>query len=432
MLVLAIIVVLIAGSFIYVNYFAPSAQKTDEGIIPKDKGADAAKNLTVKTGEKPFSEWNDICVESVKAIAVGNTKPFSPWSPDGEWITYSNWYTAPELKDLKFTVDEPMGVYVIKYDGTSKRFIGPGGARPSFGRYQWQIIYSKNGTSGKSGYKNGSEEDLWIVNFDGTENKPVFAGEEDCKMKNYGGSSITYDGKHVVCNVLKDGPGGGVGIIDINGSINGSGGKMLVIGSGVWGYSKDGTKVFIEAVETVKKGYLTGGWMNIADFGVNTETGEGTEKVGWVTKLEYPANHYGHPHVNFDGTMIAYDNPDVDVAPLEKRNIWIGLLDGSNKNEKLTDYGETGEFGNHPRWSPDGKWLVYDQQKFIDEGVKDKVMIINIETKKKKEIYGLIAPRHSGWTEPGWSPDGKKIFFYGPDSDNGNKQSVWIAVLKEC
>lgn len=380
------------------------------------------KVIELKSG-KNFSSWKNICVSSVKPIAVGQTKPFSPWSPDGEWLAYSNYFTPEE----KVKVEEPVGVYVIKYDGTGKRLVAPDGFRPSFGRYQWQIVYGKAGKTGKPGYKGVPEEDLWIVNFDGTGNRPLVASETDAKMKNYGGTSITYDGKSVVYNILKDEKGGGVGIANIDGTNE----RWLVINSGIWGYSPDGKKVFVTSSDSEKKGYVAGGWLDIKDAGVDTE-GNGSDKINWITSIKYPENQYGHPHVNFDGTMIAYDNPPIDIAPFEKRNIWVGVLDGSNKNNQITDYDDGKSFGNHPRWSPDGKWIVYDEQMFVKNGVKDKVTIINVQTKEKKEIYGLIAPTQSGWTEPGWSPDGKKIFFYGPDADNENKQSIWVAVLKEC
>ncbi len=369
------------------------------------------------------TSFNDICVEWVRPIAVGHTKPFSPWSPDGQWLAYSN-LQFPEGEIFKIT--EPRGVYVIKYDGTGKRLVGPDGFRPSFGRFQWQIVYGKAGKTGKPGYKGSPEEDLWIVNFDGTGNRPLLTDEEDVKMKNYGGSSITYDGKSVVYNILKEGKGGGVGIVNIDGTHK----RWLVQNSGIWGYSVDGSKVFVESVDAVKKGYVVGGWLDLKTAGVDVE-GKEAKKVAWLTAIKYPENQYGHPQVNFQGTMIAYDSPSADY-PLEKRNIWVGFLDGSNKNIKLTDYGETGSFGNHPRWSPDGKWIVYDEIRFVEKGIKDKITVVNVEAKQRKEIYGLFIPQHCGWTEPGFSPDGQKIVFYAPDADNGNQPSIWVAKLKNC
>jgi Tol biopolymer transport system component len=345
------------------------------------------------------TSFSDICVDWVRPIAIGHTKPFSPWSPDGEWLTYSN-LQFPEGDD-KVKIDEPRGIYVIRYDGTGKRLVAPDGFRPSFGRFQWQIVYGKAGTTGKPGYKDMPEEDIWIVNFDGSGNRPLLADEED-------------------------GKGGGVGMVNIDGTKK----RFLVINSGVWGYSQDGKKVFVQSVDKVKKGYVVGGWLDIKEVGIDTEA-DSANKVNWLTAIKYPENHYGHPQVNFEGTMVTYDSPSANY-PLEKRNIWVGFLDGSNKNDKVTDYGDSGSFANHPRWSPDGQWLVYDEQSFGEKGVKDKVTVVNIKTREKKEIYGLLVPQHSGWTEPGWSPDGKKIVFYGPDPNNENRPSIWVVVLKEC
>lgn len=409
--IILLILVILVGLFLFYSL----SQSKDSEIETTDN--ETIQEPEEELEESDFSEWEDVCIESVKAIAVGHTKPFSPWSPDGEYIAYSNVFE----ESMGVKINEPEGVYVIKYDGTEKTLVAPDGVRPSFGRYQWQIVYGMNGTTGALGYKNTSEEDIWIVNFDGTENRALVIGEEDNRMKIYGGTSITYDGKYVVYMIM----GVGIGIIDINGSNK----RTLITNSGIWGYSEDGTKVFIESVDKIKEGKVVGGWMDIETGDI--ETGEGIE---WITAIDYPANHYGHPHVNFDATMIAYDNPPLDSGDLEERNIWIGMLDDSNINYQLTEYpADSPTFANHPRWSPDGKWIVYDEQSFLEEGgVKNKVMIINIETKEKKEIYDTVVPKHSGWTEPGWSPDGKKIFFYAPDPNNDDKPSIWIAVLKEC
>jgi len=427
--ILVILITLIVTACLVMAYLVFS--QPSDGLI-HNTNAMQPRDLTPNEAEElmsDFASWSDICVESVKPLDVGQTKPFSPWSPDGEWIAYSNWFDISEKKRHNFDVTEPVGVYVIRYDGTGKRLVAPDGFRPSFGRYQWEIVYGKNGTTGATEtYKNMSmrEGDIWIVGFDGSGNRPIATGPENDVMKMYGGTSITYDGRSVVYNIMRD-VAGGVGIADINGSNK----RPLVVGSGLWGYSGDGKRIFVTSENAYKKSYIIGGWMDMLDAGIDVDD-ESAGKVEWVTRMNMD-NYYGHPQVNLQGTMIAFDNPQY---PFEERNIWVGTLDGSNRFYPVTDYGLNkthGAFANHPRWGPDGKWIVYDEQTDVGGGqVRNKVMVVNVETKERKEIADLMVKDHCGFAEPGWSPDGKKIFFYAPDPDNRNKPSVWIAVLKNC
>ncbi len=41
-----------------------------------------------------------------------------------------------------------------------------------------------------------------------------------------------------------------------------------------------------------------------------------------------------------------------------------------------------------------------------------------------------LIPKHSGYCEPAWSPDGKKIMYYVPDPNNDNKPSVFVVELE--
>jgi len=366
-----------------------------------------AKNI-----DKSSAELNDMCVDWVKPIAVGTTKPFWPWSPDSEWIAYSN--THYYMNELNLTnPPETPGVYVIRYDGTEKRLLAAEGKRPSFGRYQWKIVFARDGESGiEHPEKGGVEEDIWMIDFDGKNEKQLTSGEEDTRMKIWGGPSLTYDGKYILYMKMD----GGIGIVNADGTNPRQFTKFSIIG----GYTPDG-----------KKAFTIGGDEKTVQ--ICTIEIENPENIECLTKMQYPKNDYWHFNVNLDGTMATFDNPR-----WENRNVWTAKLDGSNEQHPVTDY--KGKFdapgvtwANHPRFSPDGNWIIYDEQSRISPTkVKNKVMILNLKTGKKKEIYGIIAPEFCGWSEGGFSPDGKKMFFYAPDSENENQPSVWVAKLKEC
>jgi len=388
LIILIVILILLGGLFIYKNFISSE-------II---KGKD-------------FSNWDDICVESVKPIDVGYVRPFWPFSPDSEWIAYNNIPPETEIKRA-----ESEGVYLIRYDGSDKHLLAEEGYRPSFGRYQWQVIYSKEGKTGAPGPKGqGLEHDIWMINTDGTDEIQLMATKQPEVMKIWGGTPLTYDGKKIIYMTYDQ----GIWLINADGTNP----RQIINYSGAAaGFSPNGQKLFTVS-EQIKKGYLLGGFIEL----------DNPEKAEWLTEIKFPENDYTHLSISLDGKMATFDNPR-----WENRNIWIMKLDGSNEHIQLTNHrGKFGEKGvvwaNHPRFSPDGKWLVYDEQTPSEKGmIKNKVMIINIETKEKKEIYDGIIPDHCGMMEPGWSPDGKKIIFYAPDPNQNDQPSVWLAVLKEC
>lgn len=352
-----------------------------------------------------------IKVKSVKPIAVGIAKAYSPWSPDGQWLCYSNTdYYKDELK-LE-NPPEPTGVYVIRYDGSGKRLLDADGKRPSFGRFQNKIIYSKDGASGKKGVKGGLEEDIWMIDFDGTNKIQLTNGPQDTRMKVWGGTCLTYDGKQVIYYYLDV---DGIGIVNADGTNP----RVLVRNSQIAGFSPDGKKVFITEGNAEKQGCLSGGFMSLEDG-----------KKEWLIRHKYPENDYNHLVMNLEGTMVTYDNPK-----WENRNVWIAKLDGSGKARPITNYkgkfGENGvSFANHPRFSPDGGWIVYDEQTYIDNGAKSKIVAIKTDGTCKTELAGVLVPQHCGFGEPSWSPDGKKILYYAPNLDDNNQPSVFVIELE--
>lgn len=352
-----------------------------------------------------------IKVKSIKPIALGIAKAFSTWSPDSQWICYSNTHYYKKVLKLEDAHETP-GVYVIRYDGTGKRLLDADGKRPSFGRFQDKIVYSKDGTSGREGIKGGLEEDIWMISFDGTNKTQLTKGPGDTRMKIWGSTCLTYDGKKVLYYFLDV---GGIGIVNVDGTNP----RVLIKSSAIAGFSSDGKKVFITQEDVERKGFLSGGFMSLED---------GSKE--WLIRQKYPENDYWHLVLNQQGTMVTFDN-----YRWEDRNVWIAKLDGSGEAYPITNYkGKMGEvgvaFANHPRFSPDGQWIVYDEQTCIGKGYKNKIMVIKIDGTSKTELAEAIIPKHSGYCEPAWSPDGKKIMYYAPDPDNGNKPSVFIIELE--
>ena len=240
------------------------------------------------------------------------------------------------------------------------------------------IMRSANGTAAASGgtettTAGGIEEDIWMIDFDGTNKIQLTKGKEDTRMKTWGTTCLIYDGKRVTYYI----PGIGMGISNSDGTAP----RVLIRNSSIAGFSPDGKKVFITEENAEKEGFISGGFMSLED---------GSKE--WLIRQRYPENDYWHLVMNLEGTMVTYDNPR-----WENRNIWIAKLDGSNEAYPITNYkgkafakGVT--FANHPRFSADGKWIVYDEQTYIDKGAKSKIVIIKTDGTCKMELAEALVP----------------------------------------
>lgn len=80
-----------------------------------------------------------------------------------------------------------------------------------------------------------------------------------------------------------------------------------------------------------------------------------------ATRLMRPDDLYllattGDPQVSPDGTRVAWVQTRMDrEADKAQTSIWVAAVDGSQPARAFT----SGPADHSPRWSPDGRWLVY-------------------------------------------------------------------------
>lgn len=108
------------------------------------------------------------------------------------------------------------------------------------------------------------------------------------------------------------------------------------------------------------------------------------------------------PQISPDGKWVAYVLGEVDAAANKvPSSIWLAATDGSSPPRPLTN--AAGKKDRHPRWSPDGKHILFESNRSGD----NQAWVIAVQGGEARQLTSIA-------TEAGtalWSPDGRKIAF---------------------
>ncbi|MGE8203419.1 TolB family protein [Heyndrickxia sp. NPDC080065] len=103
----------------------------------------------------------------------------------------------------------------------------------------------------------------------------------------------------------------------------------------------------------------------------------------------------------FPVSILATGEKDVKAGFIRDGNLWVLI---NNKEKQITN---TGKVYDSPKWSHDGKWLLYQNEapsKFQENEKQVEVWVYNIETKEKKKIF------YDGYS-PTWAPNKNIVAF---------------------
>lgn len=106
------------------------------------------------------------------------------------------------------------------------------------------------------------------------------------------------------------------------------------------------------------------------------------------------------PQVSPDGRWIAYVETVVDkAANTSDSDIWIAPADGGEARQ-LT---RSPKHDRHPRWSPDGRWLVFESNR----SGEFQAWILPLDGGEARQLTTLSTEA----SQPVWSPDGSHVAF---------------------
>jgi dipeptidyl aminopeptidase/acylaminoacyl peptidase len=108
----------------------------------------------------------------------------------------------------------------------------------------------------------------------------------------------------------------------------------------------------------------------------------------------------GDPQLSPDGQWITYVVTEVDKqANRTNSDIWIMAFNGRDVKKLVS----SPKHDRHPRWSPDGKWIVFESNR--DESFQ--IYRVNVSSGETKQLTTISTEA----TQPIVSPDGRQIAF---------------------
>ena len=122
----------------------------------------------------------------------------------------------------------------------------------------------------------------------------------------------------------------------------------------------------------------------------------------------------GDPQVSPDGSKVLFTFSEVNMDE-DKYDTHIWLLDLKEKKPRQFTYGKQNT--SNPRWSPDGETILFTSSRPSEDETKDEA---EEKKKKKAQLYAIpafggearqLTTVEGGAQNPRWSPDGKTVMF---------------------
>jgi dipeptidyl aminopeptidase/acylaminoacyl peptidase len=131
---------------------------------------------------------------------------------------------------------------------------------------------------------------------------------------------------------------------------------------------------------------------------VNAEAGKRPMKIDDL----FAFKRVSDPQISPDGKTVVYVVGEVDLAANKtSSSLWLAAADGKGEPRRLTN--AAGKKDSHPRWSPDGKHILFESNR-SGEG---QLWLIDVDGGEARKLTAISTEV----SNPVWSKDGVAIAF---------------------
>src|SRR5262245_31847119 len=109
----------------------------------------------------------------------------------------------------------------------------------------------------------------------------------------------------------------------------------------------------------------------------------------------------GDPQISPNGTQVVYTVAEVDLAANKTAtHLWVAPTQEGGKPRQLTSAGKS---DRHPRWSPDGRRLLFESNR----SGSVQLWVLDLDGGEARRLTDVSTEAANGV----WSPDGSQIAF---------------------
>jgi tricorn protease len=313
------------------------------------------------------------------------------WSPDGKKVLFMSGRNIAYPPNLE--------LYTVPVEGGRQQRVSVDGGRDGvFSPKGDQIAFVRGpGTWYRKGYRGSANDDIWISNADGTNNRRLttFAGQDGSPMWSADGKTVYYVSEcfGTAANVVKQDAAGKTPPVQVTFHKDDAVRRARISGPG-----PDGSQWIV---------YECGGDLWVA----STRDGIPPRRLAIEVYADDKSNTEASHTFTTGCTEYALSPDEKHVAFVVHGAIWLMPTDGSGKTRRLTS---SAAFDHGIAWAPDGQKILF----VSDRSGQEDVYSLTPDDPEHPKLVDALRFKVARLTEtPGpevgltFTPDGKRVLF---------------------